>query len=151
MPSWLPSVVWLALLILFSLVEAATVGLVSVWFAAGALTALLSTFCTQNLLDQLALFILVSALSLALVRPLTGKFLTPRQAATNADRLLGRTALVTEEINDLASRGAVQVSGVEWSARSDPDQVIPVGTAVRILRIEGVKLIVTPVQNRKES
>ncbi len=145
MPFWLPSVVWLCLLIAFAVAEAATVGLVSIWFAAGALVALLSTFFTTNIWLQIFLFFLVSAVTLALVRPLTKKYLTPKQVHTNADRVIGREAVVTEAIDDLNATGVVRASGVEWSARTGTDVTIPVGATVKVLRIDGVKLIVEPV------
>ncbi len=145
MPFWLPSVVWLGLLIAFAAAEAATVGLVSIWFAAGALAALLSTFFTSNIWLQIFLFLLVSTITLALVRPLTKKYLTPKQVATNADRVIGREAVVTEAIDDLNATGVVRVAGIEWTARSGTDITIPVGATVKVLRIDGVKLIVEPV------
>lgn len=147
---WLSSVVWLALLVVFGLAEAATVGLVSIWFAAGALAALLSTFFTDSVWVQTAVFLVVSAAALAGVRPLARKYLTPRQVATNADRVIGREAVVTEEIDNLRGCGAVSVGGVVWTARSDSGDIIPAGETVQALRIEGVKLFVAPVLIGKE-
>lgn len=147
---WLPSVIWLALLILFAVVEAATVGLVSIWFAAGALAGLLSTFFTDNVWLQVGVFLVVSAVTLALARPLARKFFTPKQIHTNADRVIGREAVVSEAIDDLRGTGAVKVGGTEWTARTEAPQSIPLGAVVKVLRIEGVKLIVAPVQDGKE-
>lgn len=147
---WLPSVIWLALLIMFALAEAATVGLVSIWFAAGSLVALLSTFFTDSIWVQITIFLAVSAATLAVARPLARKYLTPKQVATNADRVIGREAVVTEEIDNLKGCGAVSVGGITWTARSDSGDVIPVGGTVKALRIEGVKLFVTPVPTGKE-
>lgn len=144
---WLPSVVWLGLLILFALVEAATVGLISIWFAAGALVALLSTFFTDSVWIQIGIFLVVSAVALALMRPLASKYISPKNnEATNADRAIGKEAVVTEEIDNLKGQGAVAVCGVTWTARSNDDRVIPAGETVTVLRIEGVKLFVAPVQ-----
>lgn len=147
---WPPSALWLALLIVFGLVEAATVGLVSIWFAAGSLAALLSTFFTDNIWTQIAIFLAVSAATLAVVRPLAHKFLTPKQVATNADRVIGRNAVVVEEIDNLKGCGAVSVGGITWTARSDSGEIIPAGETVKALRIEGVTLFVTPVLTGKE-
>lgn len=147
---WLPSVIWLALLVVFAVAEAATVGLVSIWFAAGALVALLSTFFTGNIWVQIVLFLVVSIATMALVRPLAGKYLTPRHSATNADRVIGQEAVVTETIDDLHATGAVKVGGVEWTARSEESTPIPVGATVTVLRIDGVKLYVSPVKVKKE-
>lgn len=141
---WLPSVIWLALLVIFAVAEAATVGLVSIWFAAGALAGLLATFFTANIWIQIAAFLLVSSLTLALVRPLVRKFLQPRQLHTNADQVIGQEAIVTQAIDGLHANGVVKVGNTEWTARAEGGAHIPAGEVVIVLRIEGVKLIVTP-------
>ena len=140
---WLPSVIWLVLLVAFAVAEALTVGLVSVWFAAGALAALLSTFFTANIWWQITIFLAVSLLSMAVIRPLARKYVLPQVVPTNADRVIGRDAVVTEAIDNLTGSGAVVVSGVAWTARSEDGHPIPEGTAVVVKRIEGVKLFVT--------
>lgn len=144
MPEWFPAALWLALLILFSVVEALTVGLVSIWFAAGALIALLSTFFTDSVWVHVVVFLVVSAVSMAVVRPLAKKFAVPKRVATNADRVIGKEAVVTEAIDDLAARGAVSVAGQVWTARSEAGDPIPAGETVTVLRIEGAKLLVAP-------
>ncbi len=141
---WLPSVVWLVLLVFFAVVEALTVGLVSVWFAAGALVALLATFFTTNIWLQIALFLLVSILTMAILRPLARKYVLPTVVPTNADRVIGRQAVVTEAIDNLNGKGTVVVFGVAWTARSEDDTPIPEGATVTIKRIDGVKLFVAP-------
>ena len=142
---WLASVVWLVLLILFAVVEALTVGLVSVWFAAGALVALLSTYFTGNVWVQIVLFLLVSIATMAVLRPLARKYVLPTVVPTNADRVIGQEAVVTEGIDNLTGKGAVVVFGVAWTARSEDGSPIPEGTRVTVKRIEGVKLFVSPV------
>lgn len=141
---WLPSVVWLALLVVFAVVEAVTVGLVSVWFAAGALVALLATFFTGNIWLQIFLFLAVSLLTMAVLRPLARKYVLPTVVPTNADRVIGREAVVTEAIDNLNGKGAVIVFGVAWTARSESGEPIPGGTTVVVKRIDGVKLFVEP-------
>ena len=141
---WLPSVVWLVLLVFFAVVEALTVGLVSVWFAAGALVALLATFFTTNIWLQIALFLLVSILTMAILRPLARKYVLPTVVPTNADRVIGRQAVVTEAIDNLNGKGTVVVFGVAWTARSEDGTPIPEGATVTIKRIDGVKLFVAP-------
>ena len=147
---WLPRVIWLVLLILFSVVEGATVGLVSIWFAAGALVALLSTFFTANIWIQITLFLLVSLVTMVIVRPLAGKYVFPTVVPTNADRVIGHQAVVTEDIDNLSAKGVAVVFGVAWTARSETGDPIPKGTTVLVKRIDGVKLFVAPVQNGKE-
>lgn len=134
--------IWVALLILFTAGEAVTVGLTSIWFSAGALAALIAALLGGALWLQVLLFIVVSAACLLAVRPLAKKYLNPAVQPTNADRVIGKQAQVTEEINDLAATGAVSIGGVIWTARTGTEAVIPVGTLVRVLRIEGVKVFV---------
>lgn len=137
-------VAWLALLILFSVGEAITVGLTSVWFAVGALGALICALVGGGIWAQIIVFLALSGLTLALVRPLAKKFLTPGYSATNADRVIGQEAVVTQTIDNLHGQGQVNIAGQTWTARSADDGVIPEGTLVRVLRIEGVKVFVAP-------
>lgn len=134
--------IWLGLTLLFAALEAATVGLTCVWFAAGSLAALIAALLGGPLWLQLGLFIVVSVLCLLAVRPLAKKYLNSRVQPTNADRVIGREARVTEDIDNLNSGGAVSVDGKVWTARSETDAPIPAGSLVRVLRIEGVKLFV---------
>lgn len=136
------TIFWLAAFIVFAIGEAVTVGLVSVWFAVGALAGLFAAALGAGLWLQIAVFLGVSALALALFKPLSGKFLKPKLSATNADRVIGASALVTETIDNTQALGQVKVKGQVWSARSEQDIVIPAGRNVRVLRIEGVKVIV---------
>ena len=139
---WLPSVIWLVLLVAFAVAEALTVGLVSVWFAAGALAALLSTFFTANIWWQITIFLAVSLLSMAVIRPLARKYVLPQVVPTNADRLVGMEARVTETINNGYPTGAVYADGKTWTARSADGAVIPKGETVEVAAMEGIKLIV---------
>ena len=139
------TIFWLAAFIVFAIGEAVTVGLVSVWFAVGALAVLFATALGAGLWLQITVFLGVSALALALFKPLSSKILKPRVSATNADRVIGSAALVTETIDNTQAKGQVKVNGQVWSARSAQDTVIPAGTDVKVLRIEGVKVIVETV------
>ena len=136
------TVLWLIALIVFAVGEAITVGLTSVWFAVGALGALIAAGFGAALWLQVVVFLALSGVTLLLVRPLAKKFLTPRYQATNADRVIGATALVTEEIDNLKGSGLVNTSGQVWTARSAHDVVIQPGREVKVLRIEGVKVFV---------
>ena len=136
--------VWLALTVVFVITEAASAQLTSVWFALGAFVAFLATLCgVEQLWIQIVIFIAVSAIALVLTRPLVKKMLSRKQEATNADRCIGQTGIVTRAIRNLQGEGAVKVNGVEWTARTEDDREVPEGETVRILRIEGVKLIVS--------
>lgn len=136
--------VWMVLLILFGAAEAITVGLTSIWFALGALGALICSALGGAVWLQLTVFLAVSFLTLALVRPLSKKYLSPRYSPTNADRVIGKSAVVTQTIDNLQGVGQVSVAGQSWTARSRTGEVIPADTRVRVLAIEGVKVFVAP-------
>ena len=135
-------IVWLALLIIFAVAEAATVGLTSVWFAIGSLGALVCALAGGNIWLQLGIFIVLSLVCLVALRPLAKKYLNTRVEPTNADRVIGQEARVTQDIDNIQGTGAVTIGGVTWAARSEHDTPIPAGAMVRVLRIEGVKVIV---------
>ena len=136
---------WLILLVLFGIVEAATVGLFSIWFAAGALAAMIAALLHAPLWLQIVLFLAVSFVTLLLMRPLAKKLLIPSYQPTNADRIIGQEAVVTETIDNLKGRGLVSVDGTVWTARAEDEQPIAAGTVVKVLRIEGVKVFVEAV------
>ena len=136
---------WVGLLILFLVLEGSTVALVSLWFAVGSLAAIVAALLGASLGVQVGIFLAVSGVLLALLRPFLRKYIAPSIQKTNVDSLVGRECPVTEDIRNLQSQGQVKVNGMVWSARSTEGQHIPKGTVVRIDRIEGVKLIVSPV------
>ena len=132
---------WLAALILFGVVEAATAGIVSIWFAIGALCALIASALHAALWLQITVFLVTSALSLLLLRrAVSSKLLTT--TPTNTDMLIGDIGVVITEIDNLKETGEVKIQGKVWSARSKNGEVIPFGSTVKILSIQGVKLIV---------
>lgn len=135
---------WLGVMAVSAFVEAATLTLVSIWFAAGALVATFAAYAGASLTVQLILFVGVSIAACVAVRPLARRFVAPNVVPTNADRLLGAEARVTEEIDNAAPSGAVYVDGKTWTARSSGGERIPAGELVEIERMEGVKLIVRP-------
>lgn len=141
----IPSAVWLILLVILVAGEAITVGLTFIWFAVGAMGGLLTAVLGGPVWLQVVVFLLLSALTLVLVRPAAARLLTPGLSPTNADRVLSQIALVTEEIDNIAETGQVKLFGQVWTARSENGEVIPVQTRVRILRIEGVKVFVKAV------
>jgi len=141
--------IWLAAAILFGVVEGLTVGLVSIWFAIGAVAALIGAALGAVLWMQLLLFAVVSAAAVAMVRPLTRRF-RAKSVPTNADRCVGRTARVTETIDNQLPAGAVYVDGKTWTARSADGTVIPEGSLVEVQRIEGVKLLVNMSEKKEE-
>lgn len=137
------SIAWLIALVALAFFEAITVGLVSIWFAVGALFGLFTSFFTDNIWIQVTVFLIVSLISLVAMRPLVRKYVTPKQVATNADRVIGGEGVVLETIDNLNAQGQVKINGSIWTARSDDGTTIPEGATVCIHRIEGVKLIVS--------
>ncbi|MGN0560066.1 MAG: NfeD family protein [Candidatus Fimenecus sp.] len=137
------TVIWIVLLVLFLILEAATVQLVSAWFALGALCALLANLCGVGVVWQVVLFLVVSAICLIATRPLVKKMTATKIQKTNADRCIGAEAVVLEEINNLKSTGLVKAMGNTWTARSEDGSVIPKDAVVIVRKMEGVKLIVS--------
>lgn len=138
-------IVWAVLIVVFFVAEGATAGLVSIWFAAGAIVALASAFLDATIWLQIVLFIVISVVSLLVTRPLSRKYVSKKIQPTNADRVIGVTATVTERINNFEGTGAVSVGGRIWTARSTTSDVIENGTLTVVRSIEGVKLIVYPL------
>lgn len=138
-------ILWLVLLVVFIVAEASTVTMVSIWFAAGSLAALVAALLGGKFWLQIVLFLAVSAVFLALLRPIAKKHFTPRITRTNVDAIIGKICLVTTDIDNVASAGQVKIGDVEWTARSADGTPIPADTQVKIQRVEGVKVYVTPV------
>lgn len=136
------TVIWIAAIIVFGIAEAATAGLVSIWFVAGSIAALIACELGAHLWLQFVLFLTVSILALIATRPLARKMLDKTITPTNADRVLHHKAKVTEVIDNENATGAVYIDGKTWSARSDDGSVIPVGEMTTVVRMEGVKLFV---------
>ena len=133
---------WLAVMALAVFVEATTMALVSVWCAVGALVTVFAAYFGASFQAQLLIFVGVSIVVAAVVRPLAKRYADPHTVPTNADRLLGMEARVTETINNEYPTGAVYVDGKTWTARSADGEVIPKGETVEVQWMEGVKLIV---------
>ena len=138
------AILWLVLFIAFLVVEASTVTLVSVWFAVGALVSLVVSLFRGPIWLQVVLFFLVSGVLLLLLRPVLRKYFNPKLQKTNADAVVGTTGIVTEDIDNIRSKGQVKLGAMTWSARSSTGESIAAGTLVVADRIEGVKVFVTP-------
>lgn len=136
-------VVWLIAVVVFAIVEIVTIQLVAIWFAVGAVCGMAACSFGLPLWAQLMIFGVVSLILLLLTRPFVKKFLSVKTVSTNADRLVGKVAVVTQEICNSELRGTVKVSGVTWTARSEDGKNIDEGEKVEIKSIESVKLIVS--------
>ncbi len=136
---------WLALLIIFVVVECLTVGLVSIWFAGGALVAMLLAMAGAGAIWQDIVFLLTSGLLLIITRPFVKKYLLNKKVKTNYQSVIGEVVKVTETIDNYNQTGTVFADGKEWTARSTEDTVtMEKDTLVKVVAIEGVKLMVEP-------
>ncbi|MBQ7839517.1 MAG: NfeD family protein [Lachnospiraceae bacterium] len=134
---------WMVLLVVLVAVEIATMGLTTIWFAAGALAATIAAACNAPLFVQIALFLIVSVLMLVFTRPVAMKYFNVDRTKTNVESLIGQKGIVTGEISNIKACGQVTLNGMEWTARAAvEDEVIPEGTVVIVKEIHGVKLIV---------
>jgi len=137
-------VFWAVATVAFIVLELVTIGLTSIWFALGALCALISAVLRAPLWLQIIWFFVISIATLLLTRPLVKKYINGKTLPTNADRVIGTVAMVTERIDNLAGQGVVLADGKSWSARSADGAVVEADTRVTVLEIQGVKLIVEP-------
>ena len=135
---------WLVLLILFLVAEGATAAVTTIWFAAGALVAIVAALLGAQIWLQVIIFVVVSIGCLLALRPLLKKYITPKKIRTNVDSVIGSQGVVLEKIDNLAGTGRVKLGGMEWSARAENNECIEAGTVVRVEKIEGVKVFVTP-------
>lgn len=138
-------IAWAVALVALLIVEGVTAQLVTIWFAAGALVALVSALFHAPLWLQIVLFIAVSAVTLAATRPLVKKFTKKTVQPLNADRCIGQTAVVTETIDNVEGKGSVKVGGTIWTARTSDGSQIETGKSVTIEKIEGAKAIVKEI------
>ena len=142
---------WLGAFVVFLAIATGTLGLVSVWFAAGALVSLLVAWLAGMVWLQVLVFLVVSCVTLASLRPLAKKYIAPKIMPTNADRLIGTVAVLCGDVDNIAAKGEVILGGIPWSARSTNGEPIPAGTTVRVDRMEGVRVYVTPVEVESEA
>ncbi len=138
-------IIWLVLLILFLVAEGATAAVTTIWFAAGALAAMLAAIFGLHLWVQIVLFVAVSIGLLIAFRPLLKKYITPKKTATNVDALVGTKGIIVERVDNIAGTGRVKLGSLDWSARSENGECIEVGVVVNVEKIQGVKAFVSPV------
>jgi len=138
------AIFWFLLMIVFLATEASTVVMVSLWFAVGALAAMIASLLGAELWLQAVLFVAVSGILLSLLRPVFRKYVKPKIVKTNTDAVIGSRGIVTARIDNVLSSGQVKLGAMEWTARSTDGEIIEAGTQVKVDRIEGVKVYVTP-------
>lgn len=140
------AILWLVLLVVFLMAEASTVTMISLWFAAGSLVAMVISFLHGAFWLQVTAFTVVSAILLIALRPLVRKYVTPKITKTNVDSVIGSTGLVTIAIDNVSAVGQVKLGAMVWTARSTSGEPIAEGTLIRVDRIEGVKAFVSPAE-----
>lgn len=133
---------WLIIFVVLLVIEIATLGLTTIWFAAGALAAFLAAYIGFGVPVQVIVFLAVSIILLVLTRPIAIKYFNQERHKTNVDSLIGQKAVVTEAVNSLQATGKVEVNGMEWSAKTEDSELIEENAVVLIRGIQGVKLIV---------
>lgn len=138
------AILWLAAVVVLLVIEIATLGLTTIWFAGGALIAGIAAVTGAGSIVQFVIFLIVSLILLIFTRPVAVKYLNVNRTRTNAESLIGKEAVVTQTVENLKNQGQVICRpGIEWTARTgDNETVIEKDTVVEIERIEGVKLIV---------
>lgn len=146
-----PAAAWMALVIIFLVVELVTVGLTTIWLAGGAFVAFILAAVGAGFWVQLIAFFAVSFVLIYFTRPFAVKYLNPRRTRTNSEELIGEVVKVIERIDNREAKGRALVKGLEWSARAvSDDMIIEKDTLVKVVRIEGVKLIVEPIEEAKK-
>lgn len=142
---------WLGAMILFLIIEVLTVGLATIWFAAGALAALIASALGMGILGQFLIFFIVSILLLVFTRPLAVRYINPHRVPTNYEDAIGKTVQITERVDNLHGCGTALLNGQEWTARSQKDDVVlEKDTLAKVLSVAGVKLIVVPAAPESE-
>lgn len=140
------ALIWLVLMVVFLMVEGASVSMVSLWFGAGALAALIVSLLGAEVWLQVLVFFTVSIVLLASLRPLARRYFTPKLTRTNVDSIVGQTGTVTAAIDNVTGQGQIKLASMEWTARSTSGEPISTGTLIRVDRIEGVRAFVSPLQ-----
>ena len=136
---------WMVAMWVFVIVEVISPNLVSLWFAVGSVAALIAANYSFKIQWQMVIFLIVSLILLSLLRPIYIKYIKVKNIKTNVDALIGEEGFVTADINNVEGKGLVKVKGQIWSARSQDEDIISSGAKIKILKIEGVKLIVKAV------
>ncbi len=136
------SLIWILLIIAFIVIESATVSLISIWFAGGALAALLALLLGADVTIQILVFLLVSVLCIVLLRGFALTSVKSKKSKTNIDRIIGQEIILKEGISEELGAGLAVINDVEWKVKSENGELIPAGEKVKVVDVEGVKLVV---------
>lgn len=136
-------VLWLIGIVVFAVLEGVTYQMISIWFVFGAVGGLITSLITDSFPIQMTVFLALSVLMLAILRPLSMKLVKNQDFKSNTDSLVGKEVLITQEVSNIKGTGQGKINGMVWTVRSEEDTPLPAGETARIERIEGVKLIVS--------
>lgn len=137
------TMVWLAVMIILIIIEIVTVGLATIWFAIGALVAIIVSMLGGGIILQLTVFLVVSFGMLILTRPLAVKYINNSRIRTNYEGIIGKVVRITQDVDNIADQGAAVVNGQEWTVRSADNKCrIETGSLAKVVDIKGVRLIV---------
>lgn len=137
--------IWLIAAGIFFIIEIATTGFLIFWLGVSSLVAMISSFLTDNILIQAIIFMISSAILIPLTKPLTDKFINKKTIPTNSSSLINKQGIVIIDIDTIKATGQVKVDGQIWSAKTEDASIIKKGTEIKVLKIDGVKLIVSPI------
>lgn len=140
------AIFWLVAMVVFMVAEGLTVTLVSIWFAVGSLAAIFVALFGGSVVTQVFIFLGVSILLLVSLRSVVRRYLNPSLIHTNVDSVVGCEGIVTADVNNVAAMGQVEINGLSWSARSTTGEAIREGVRVRVDKVEGVKVFVSPAE-----
>ena len=145
------TMVWLAVMVILIIIEIMTVGLTTIWFAAGALAAIVAAVIGGGLAVQIMVFLTVSLGMLACTRPLAVRYINGTRTRTNYEGIIGKVVRITQDVDNIAEKGCAIVNGQEWTVRSDDDKVtVAAGSLAKVVDIKGVKLIVEKYKEEKK-
>lgn len=141
---------WLIVFVVFAALELVSLGMTCIWFAIGALAACVTSLFTGNWIIQAMVFIIVTAVVLILLRPIAVKHINGKAEKTNIESIEGKIGKVISDIDNINAKGMVKIDGMDWTARSQGNEVIKEGTLVEVTSVEGVKVIVKEVKNSEK-
>lgn len=143
--------IWLGIMVVLLVIEAVSVGLFTIWFAFGALAALIASLLGVGVMGQITVFFIVSLVLLCFTRPAAVKYINPHRIRTNYEDIVDKEVKITECVDNRKGTGTAVLNGQEWTARMrEDDLVLPAGERAKVTAIEGVKLILVPVKNKLE-
>lgn len=138
---------WLIVFVVFAAMELVSLGMTCIWFAIGALAACVASLFTGNLVIQALVFVITTAVVLALLRPIAMKYINGKTEKTNVESVIGKIGKVISDIDNINAKGMVKIDGLDWTARSQGNEIIKEGTLVEVVSVEGVKVIVKEANN----